>query len=88
MGTIMTMQLSRINCQGCLRRVVKALEALPGVEVLETTLATRSVTVRYDEARGAWAEIEAALAALGRQIEHCTPHEERTSSGSGEGAAC
>jgi copper chaperone CopZ len=37
-----------IGCQGCMSKIVKQVQTLPGIEIVETTVATKSLQLRYD----------------------------------------
>ena len=41
--------LSRLNCNGCVRNVTKALQALPEVEIVQTDISTKTVHLHYPE---------------------------------------
>ena len=47
MKTEMTITLSRLNCNGCVRNVTKALQTLPEVEIVQTHIPTKTVQLRY-----------------------------------------
>ncbi|WP_322480416.1 heavy-metal-associated domain-containing protein [Thermogemmatispora sp.] len=40
-----------LRCGGCLKRVVAALQTLPGLEVVSTALPSKTVTLRYARGR-------------------------------------
>ena len=58
--TIIT--LSRMNCGGCVRNVTNALQALPGVEVIQTDIPTKTVHLRYPTNQLSLEQIKTALA--------------------------
>jgi len=42
MKTEITIKLSRLNCNGCVRNVTKALQTLPEVEIVQIDIPTRA----------------------------------------------
>ena len=54
--------LSRMNCSGCVGNVTKALQTLPGVEVLQTDIPTKTVHLRYPSDQVSLEQIKVALA--------------------------
>lgn len=47
MRTETCITLSRLNCNGCVRNVTKALQTLPGVEIISTDIPSKTVHLRY-----------------------------------------
>jgi copper chaperone CopZ len=54
--------LSRLNCNGCVRNVTKALETLPGVEILDVDIPTKTICLRYASDRTTLEAIKTTLA--------------------------
>jgi copper chaperone len=54
--------LSRLNCSGCVRNVTKALQTLPGVEILSTDIPSKTVHLRYAADQTTLDAIKTALA--------------------------
>lgn len=46
-----TLHIGGMTCQGCVGSVTRVLQALPGVEQVEVSLAQNEAQVRYDPAR-------------------------------------
>jgi copper chaperone CopZ len=65
MKTETTVTLSRLNCNGCVRNVTKALHTLPGVEVVQTDISTKAVHVRYPENQVSLEQIKTVLSEAG-----------------------
>lgn len=57
--TIVT--LSRLNCNGCVRNVTKALQTLPEVEIVQTDTSTKAVHLRYPESQVSLEQIRTVL---------------------------
>jgi len=57
-----TVFIQRMNCGGCAKNVTKALQTLPGVEVTEIDLPTKSVHFSYDSEQTAMDTVRARLA--------------------------
>ncbi len=63
-----TLTLPKIGCQGCMKKVTAALDALPTMEVVQTDVAAKTVAVRYDERQVSFTQIEEALERIGHVI--------------------
>jgi copper chaperone CopZ len=61
MKTEVTLTLTRMNCNGCVRNVTKALQTLPELEVVQTDIPTKTVYVRYSEEHVSLEQIKAVL---------------------------
>lgn len=46
-----TLHIGGMTCQGCVGSVTRVLQALPGVEQVEVSLAQNEAQIRYDPAR-------------------------------------
>ena len=46
-----TIKVSGMTCQGCVRSVTRVLQAVPGVEAVDVSLERGEAAVRYDPAR-------------------------------------
>jgi copper chaperone CopZ len=54
MKTETSVTLSRLNCNGCVRNVTKALQTLPEVELMQTDIPTKTVhLVRFERCMNA-----------------------------------
>lgn len=80
-----------LRCGGCLKRVVGALQTLPGLEIVSTALPSKTVTLRY--ARGCCQpeQIAAVVRACGHlpaELKESADHlEEEQRQGAAEGSA-
>ncbi|TMC22891.1 MAG: heavy-metal-associated domain-containing protein [Chloroflexi bacterium] len=61
MQTEITVTLSRLNCNGCVRNVTKALQTLPELEIIQTDIATKTVHLRYAEDQVSLEQIKKVL---------------------------
>lgn len=61
MKTEITVTLSRLNCNGCVRNVTKALQTLPDVEVVQTDIPTKTVCLLYPKHQISLEHIETVL---------------------------
>ncbi|MCS7087630.1 MAG: heavy-metal-associated domain-containing protein [Thermoflexales bacterium] len=55
-----TVHIPAIGCEGCLRAIKSALSGIEGVQSVQADLATKTVTVTWDE-RTTWEAIRACL---------------------------
>lgn len=62
MMTETIISLSRMNCGGCVRNVTNALQTIPGLEILQTDIPTKSVHLRYSAEHVSLEQIKAVLA--------------------------
>ncbi len=60
-----TLKIRAIHCDGCVKTVTQALEALPTVEVADADPGTKLVRVRFDESAVSLAQIREALDEVG-----------------------
>ncbi len=60
--------LSRMNCGGCVRNVTKALQTLPGVEILQTNIPTKTVHLRYPTDQVSLEQMKMALTEAGYPV--------------------
>ncbi len=58
----MILSIPRINCGGCVKNVCNALQTLPGVEIIETDVSTKTVHLRYISQQTTWEMIKKTLA--------------------------
>lgn len=63
-----TLQVPSIGCQGCMSKIVKQMQTLPGVEVVETTLATKSLRLHYVPQQISVEQIDEAVRAAGHRV--------------------
>lgn len=69
MTTETTLTIPAIHCEDCVRTVQGALEALPGVQVMEADAATKRVHVRFEERAVSLDRIRQALDEVGLSAE-------------------
>ena len=62
-----------VSCEHCVRSIDSALSPLPGVEAVQTDLASKTVRLRYDPTQTPMATIEAALDDAGYTV-RSSPH--------------
>jgi copper chaperone CopZ len=60
--------LPKIGCQGCMKKVVAALGTVAGVEIIETSVPSKTVLLHYEDSHTEMALIEAALQTIGHVI--------------------
>jgi copper chaperone CopZ len=63
-----TVTLSRLNCNGCVRNVTKALQTLPELEIVRTDISTKAVHLRYPEKQISLEQIRAVLLEAGYPV--------------------
>jgi len=63
-----TLKISGMTCQGCVRSVTKVLQNVPGVESAEVSLERGEAKVAYDPARAATAGLTAAVEDAGYEV--------------------
>ncbi len=63
-----TLQVPSIGCQGCMTKIVKQLQTLPGVEVVETMVATKSLLLHYVPQEISVTQIDDAVRAIGHRV--------------------
>jgi copper chaperone CopZ len=68
MKTETTVTLSRLNCNGCVRNVTKALQTLPELEIIRTDIPTKTVRVRYPEQQISLEQIKTVLFEAGYPV--------------------
>jgi copper chaperone CopZ len=56
-----TISVPNISCGHCVKTIEREVSELPGVEWVGADAASRTVTVRWDEARTNWDAVEALL---------------------------
>jgi copper chaperone CopZ len=57
--------LPKIGCQGCMKKVVNALNTVSNLEIVQTDVPTKTLVVRYEDDAAGMKEIEAALKGIG-----------------------
>lgn len=60
--------ISGMHCSGCVSRVEKALQSVPGVQEVQVNLATETATLRYAPARAKVEQCIQAVQAIGYQV--------------------
>lgn len=68
MKTEVTVTLSRLNCNGCVRNVNKALQTLAEVEVVQTDIPTKTVRLRHSEKQISLEQIKTVLLEAGYPV--------------------
>lgn len=68
MKTETTVTLSRLNCNGCVRNVTKALQTLPELEIIQTDIPTKTVQLRYPEEHISLEQIQTVLREAGYPV--------------------
>ncbi len=63
-----TLQVPSIGCQGCMTKIVNHLQTLPGVEVIETTVETKSLLLHYLPQEVSVTQIDDAVRAIGHRV--------------------
>lgn len=64
----MAVTLSRLNCNGCVRKVTNALQTLPEVEIVQTDIPTKTVHLRYPENPPSLEQIKTVLLEAGYPV--------------------
>jgi len=68
MKTEITVTLSRMNCNGCVRNVTKALQTLPEVEITQTDIPTKTVRLHYMPSQTSLEQIKTVLSEAGYPV--------------------
>jgi copper chaperone CopZ len=68
MKTETTITLSRLNCNGCVRNVTKALQTLPELEIIQTDIPTKTVQLCYPEEQISLEQIKTVLLEAGYPV--------------------
>ncbi len=63
-----TLKVTGMTCQGCVRSVTKVLQNVPGVESAEVSLERGEAKIAYDPARAATAGLKAAVEEAGYEV--------------------
>lgn len=64
----LTLTVPSIGCQGCMKKIVTKLQTLPGIEILQTNVPTKSLTLRYTSEEVSPGQIEQAVQDIGHRI--------------------
>ncbi|WP_405282527.1 heavy-metal-associated domain-containing protein [Gaopeijia maritima] len=64
-----TVSVPAISCGHCVKTIEREVGELPGVDGVSSDLASRRVTVRWDESRTSWDEVDALLDEIGYPAE-------------------
>lgn len=64
---VTTLKIEGMTCEGCVRSVKRVLEAVPGVEGAEVSLALAEAQIRFDPARATPDRMRQAVAEAGYQ---------------------
>ena len=57
-----------MSCEGCVKSVTRALQAVPGVQKVQVLLDERRAEVTYDPARTGVAELKRAVENAGYEV--------------------
>lgn len=68
MKTEVTVTLSRLNCNGCVSNVTKALQTLPEIEIAGTDIPTKTVRLYYPENQVSLEQIRKVLLEAGYPV--------------------
>ena len=63
--TTVTLQVSGMTCQGCVRSVTRVLQSIPGVSQTEVALDKGQATVTFDPAQASVDTLKAAIEEAG-----------------------
>lgn len=63
-----TLVVPSIGCQGCMKKIVKQLETLPGVEIIQSDVPTKSLLLRTVAQGTSREQIEEAVRAIGHWV--------------------
>jgi copper chaperone CopZ len=64
-----------IGCQGCMKKIVTKLQALPGVEIMQTDVPGKSLKLRYAASEISSDQIAQAIHEIGHRIANVTADE-------------
>ncbi|MEK9502620.1 heavy-metal-associated domain-containing protein [Gaopeijia maritima] len=64
-----TVSVPAISCGHCVKTIEREVGELPGVDGVSSDLASCRVTVRWDESRTSWDEVDALLDEIGYPAE-------------------
>ena len=67
--------IPRMNCNGCLKKVTNILQSLPGVAMIASDLAAKTIQLRYRSEQISMKQIQAALEEAHYPIEEIQPRE-------------
>lgn len=62
------LQVPSIGCQGCVTKIVKQLQTLPGVEIIETKVAAKQLRLHYAPQEVSVRQIDDAVRAVGHRV--------------------
>lgn len=66
-----------IGCQGCMKKIVNALQALPGIEIVETNVSAKYLALRYAPPEVSPGQIEQAIHEIGHRVAPREPERTR-----------
>ena len=64
----MTIKVSGMTCQGCVRSVSRVLQAVPGVEAVDVSLEKGEAALRYDPAQAGATQFRKAVEDAGFEV--------------------
>ena len=64
----MTLVIPSIGCQGCMNKIVSKLQTLAGIEIVQTDVPAKRLSLRYPPQETSAASIESAIRELGHHI--------------------
>ena len=63
-----SLRVPSIGCQGCMKKIVATLQTLPGIEIVETNVPMKSLSLRYVPQEVTPEQIEHAVRAIGHRV--------------------
>ncbi len=63
-----TLVVPSIGCQGCMKKIVTKLQTLPGIDILQTDIPTKSLALRYAREDISPEQIEQAVREIGHRV--------------------
>lgn len=67
------LQIPSIGCQGCMNKIVKKLQTLPGLEIVGTSIPTKTLSLHYNPQEVTPEQIEQAISEIGHRLASVSP---------------
>jgi copper chaperone CopZ len=64
----LTLIVPSIGCQGCMKKIVTKLQSLPGIEIMQTDVPTKSLGLRYAREEISAEQIERSVQEIGHRV--------------------
>jgi copper chaperone CopZ len=64
-----TLFIPSLGCQGCMNKIVRQLQTLPGIEIEETDVPTKTLSLQYNSQEVSQERIEQTIREIGHRIE-------------------